>query len=103
VEPVHEAVPQLTEVEACVQAPAPLHTPVLPQGGLGVQPLSAVPAATLAHDPALAPTLQAWQVAHAPTPQQTPSVQNPEPHSLDDPQATPLPFLGTQLPPAPVQ
>jgi hypothetical protein len=103
VDPVHDGVPQDTEVAACVHAPAPLHTPVLPQGGLAAQPLSAVPDATLAQEPALAPTLQAWQVGHAPTPQQTPSVQKPEPHSLDDPQATPLPFLGMQLPPAPVQ
>jgi hypothetical protein len=59
VDPVHEAVPQLTAVDACVQAPAPLQTPVLPQGGLGVQPLSAVPEATFAQEPALAPTLHA--------------------------------------------
>ena len=103
VDPVHEAVPQVTAVDAWVQAPAPLHTPVLPQGGLGAQPLSAVPAGALAHDPALAPTLHAWQVGQTPTPQQTPSVQKPEPHSFDDPHGMPLPFLGTQLPPAPVQ
>jgi hypothetical protein len=101
--PVHPALPHWTELAAWVQAPAPLQTPVLPQGGLGVQPLSAVPAGTLAQEPALAPTLQAWQVAHAATPQQTPSVQNPEPHSLEALQATPLPFLGRQLPPGAVQ
>ena len=39
VEPVHEAVPHVTAVEACWHAPAPLHAPVLPQGGLAGQPL----------------------------------------------------------------
>ena len=103
VEPVHDGVPQDTDVEACVHAPAPLQTPVLPQGGLAGQPESAVPEATLAHAPALAPTLQAWHVGHAATPQQTPSVQKPEPHSLAPAQGWPPPFLGMQLPPVPVQ
>jgi hypothetical protein len=103
VEPVHDGSPQGTEVDAWTHAPAPLHTPVLPQGGLAPQPLCAVFAATLAQDPALAPTLHAWQVGQAPTPQQTPSVQKPEPHSSAPPQGMPLPFLGMQLPPAPVQ
>jgi hypothetical protein len=100
---VHEAVPHGTAVEAWLQTPAPLHVPVFPQGGFGVQRASAVAAGRLAHEPALAPTLQAWHVGQLPTPQQTPSVQKPDAHSLAPPQATPLPFLGRQLPPAPVQ
>lgn len=59
VDPVHDGVPHDTDVAACVQAPAPLQTPVLPHGGLGAQPLSAVFAGTFAHAPALAPTLHA--------------------------------------------
>jgi len=86
-----------------VQEPVPLQTPVLPQGGLAGQPESTVPAGTAAHAPALAPTLHAWQVGHAPTPQQTSSVQKPEAHSLAPVQDWPPPFLGKQLPPAPVQ
>ena len=86
-----------------MHAPAPLHTPVLPQVELGAQPASAVPDGTLAQDPALAPTLQAWQVGQLPTPQHTPSVQNPDAHSLPVAQLEPVPFLVRQLPPAPVQ
>ena len=100
---LQDAFPHCTELAACVQAPAPLHTPVLPHGGFGVQRASAVPLPTLAQAPALPPTSQAWQVGQAATPQQTPSVQNPEPHSLALAHAVPLPFLGMQLPPLPVQ
>jgi hypothetical protein len=100
---LHEGFPHWTEAAAWVQAPLPLQVPVLPQGGFGVQRASAVAAGRLAHEPALAPTLQAWHVGQLPTPQQTPSVQKPEPHSLALPHAMPLPFLGRQLPPGPVQ
>jgi hypothetical protein len=57
----------------------------------------------LAHAPALPVTLQDWQVAQAATPQHTPFVQNPEPHSLALAHELPLPFLGMQLPPGVVQ
>jgi hypothetical protein len=57
----------------------------------------------LAHEPALAPTLQAWQVGQLPTPQQTPSVQNPDAHSLALAHVAPVAFLGRKLPPVPVQ
>jgi len=103
VDPVQDGLPHETEVDACVQAPPPLHTPVLPHGGAAAHPGSAVLAGTLAHAPALPVTLQAWQVAQAATPQHTPLVQKPDPHSFALPQALPLPFLGMQLPPGAVQ
>jgi hypothetical protein len=61
VDPVHDCVPHDTVVAASWQAPAPLHAPVLPHGGFGVQRpiVSVVPAGTLAQLPAAAPTLQA--------------------------------------------
>jgi hypothetical protein len=99
----HDGVPHETDVDAWVHAPVPSHTPVLPQGGFAAQPLSAVFAATFAHAPAVAPTLHDWQVGQLPTPQQTPSVQNPEPHSLALPHGMPPPFFGMQTPPVPVQ
>jgi len=91
---LHDAFPHCTELAACVHAPAPLQIPVLPHGGAGVQRASAIPLATLAHAPALAPTSHAWQVGHAATPQHTSSVQKPEPHSFATPHAMPLLFLG---------
>lgn len=103
VDPVHDGVPHDTDVDAWVHAPAPSHTPVLPHGGFAAQPPWAVFTATFAHAPALAPTLQDWQVGQLPTPQQTPSVQKPEPHSLALPQGMPPPFFGMQVPPVPVQ
>jgi hypothetical protein len=103
VEPVHVVVPHDVVAGACAHAPAPSHVPVLPQGGFGVQRASAVAAGTLAHEPALAPTLQAWQVGQLPTPQQTPSVQKPDAHSLALAQVEPVAFLLRQLPPVPVQ
>jgi hypothetical protein len=88
--------PQLTFVLACWQAPAPLHTPVLPQGGLAVQPPcgSAPPGATLAQVPALPETLQAWQLLQVEVPQQTPSTQKfPVRQSVVAVQACPRRFL----------
>ena len=51
---------------------------MLPQGGFAAQRLvrlGGCRAATFAQLPALPPTLQAWQSAHALVPQQTPSTQ----------------------------
>jgi hypothetical protein len=75
--PVHDAVPQATPVPAISQAPAPLHAPVLPQGGLGAHSPcgSAAPSDTLVQLPALPATLQAWHVGHAGALQHTPSTQ----------------------------
>jgi hypothetical protein len=53
--------------------------------------------------PTLPVRLQAPQPPAQAELQQTPSVQNPEPHSFEVPQATPALFLRTQLPPTPVQ
>jgi hypothetical protein len=77
VDPVHDCVPHDAVVAASWQAPAPLHAPVLPQGGLGVQRLivSALPAGTFVQFPALVPTLHAWHNAHELVLQQTPSMQ----------------------------
>ena len=68
-------------VGACVQAPAPLHVPVLPQGGLaGQRPCgSVVPFATAAQVP-LPLTLHAWQVGQLALPQHVPSTQLPLMH-----------------------
>jgi hypothetical protein len=81
--PLHEAAAQLTLVAACVQAPAPLQLPVLPQVPLALQrPCGSVTVlATLAQVPALPVTLHAWQVGQLAVPQQTPSTQFPLPHS----------------------
>jgi hypothetical protein len=49
--PLHEALPHWTEAEAWAQLPAPLQKPVLPQGGLGVQPAADVPAGRSTHMP----------------------------------------------------
>jgi|SRR6266540_3279937 len=57
VDPVHVVVPQATELAACVQAPAPLHVPVFPQGGLAVHAESELPAGASAHVPRLPATL----------------------------------------------
>jgi len=103
--PLQEAAAQLTEVEAWVQAPAPLQVPVFPQVPLAEQRLcgSLMFTGTLAHTPALPETLQAWQVGQLEVPQQTPSTQNPVPHSWLERQATPLLLTGRQLPLVPVQ
>jgi len=102
VEPLQEADPQVTLVEAWVQAPAPLQVPVLPQVPLAAQrPCGSLTAlATLAQVPALPATLQAWQVPQLAVPQQTPSTQKPLPHSWLARQATPLLLTGRQLPAA---
>ena len=81
--PLHEEAAQLTLLAACVQAPAPLQVPVLPQVLPAAQRLcgSATVLATLAQVPALPVTLQAWQVGQLAVPQQTPSTQFPLLHS----------------------
>jgi hypothetical protein len=103
--PRHDEPPHETFVPACWQVPLALQNPVLPQGGLGAQPArgAALPAETFVQVPRLPARLQAWQVPQALLPQQTPSAQNPEPHSVVVVQAAPRPFFGTQLPPVPVQ
>jgi hypothetical protein len=73
---------------------------VLPHGGLGVQAAAEVPAGRFTHMP---PEPQTWQVGQLATPQQTPSVQKPVPHSSELLQAAPFAFFGRQLPPAPEQ
>jgi hypothetical protein len=99
VEPVQEAVPQATPVAACWQAPAPSQLPVLPQGGLAVQPPwgSVALRGTFAQFPRLPVTLQAWQVGQAEELQQTPSTQlAPVRQSLVAVQAWPRRFLFPQ-------
>ena len=94
----------MTEVLACVQAPAPLQVPVLPQGGLARHwPLGAVVPVGIGEQLPRPLTLQAWQVPQAAVEQQTPSTQLPLLHSWPVPQAVPLPLTGRQLPPAEVQ
>ena len=103
---MHWAVPHEVDEEACVQAPAPLQVPVLPQTLLPVgQPpcRSPDPDAMLAQVPGLPARLQAWQVAQLGEPQQTPSTQLPLEHSLPLPQVAPGAFLARHDPPAPVQ
>lgn len=95
------AAAQLTLVEACVQAPAPLHVPVLPQVPVAPQRAwgSVTPLVTEAQVP-LPLTLQAWQVPQAVVEQHTPSTQElPPAHSWDVPQVAPSAFWATQLPP----
>jgi|KBSMisStaDraftv2_1062788.scaffolds.fasta_scaffold1338483_2 hypothetical protein len=50
IDPMHDSArPHDTDAAACVQAPAPLHVPVLPQGGLAVHwPVGAVVPAAIA-------------------------------------------------------
>jgi hypothetical protein len=99
--PEHEtAVPQVTFVGCCWQAPVPLQAPVLPQTPLFGQRAcgSRVPEPTLAQVP-MPFTLHAWQVGQLADPQQTLSVQLPLTHWLPAVQAVPPARLGTQLPP----
>jgi hypothetical protein len=100
--PLQDGLPHWTEGAVCWQAPAPLQTPVLPQGG----PAGQRECGSLEPDPTLtqlpAPP-QTWQVAQLVTLQQTPSTQLPVPHSWSAPQLAPELFLGRQLPPVPVQ
>jgi hypothetical protein len=100
---LQEASPQLTLLAACVQAPAPLQAPVLPQGGAAAHcPEGAVvPAAIAAQVPRLPATLQALHVPHGPVPQQIPSVQKPLIHWLAAVQVCPL-GLSAQLLAVPV-
>jgi hypothetical protein len=71
----------VTFVPACVQALAPLHVPVLPQGGLAAHwPAGAVvPAGIGVHIPGDVPA-QVWQVPQVAVPQQTPLTQLPLMH-----------------------
>jgi hypothetical protein len=94
------AAPHETLLAACVQAPAPLQAPVLPQVPLAAQRAcgSAVPLPTLAQVPTVAARLQAWQVGQVALPQQTPSTQLPLVHSWAAAQVAPDPFLAAQLP-----
>ena len=77
VDPEHDAAPHVTVAAASWQAPAPLHAPVLPHGGLAAHPPrgSGLPPGTFAQLPALEPMLQAWQRPHDMLLQQTPSTQ----------------------------
>src|SRR5262245_59975539 len=103
--PLQTAFPHVTPFAACVQAPAPLQVPVLPQVVVTVHRAwgSLAPLATLAHVPGLPVRLQAMQGPQLALPQQTPSTQFPELHSLAVVQLSPFPFLDTQVPPVPVQ
>jgi hypothetical protein len=53
---------------------------------------------TFVQAPTVPASAQDWQVPAQPLLQQTPWAQNPVPHSVLPPQATPIPFLA-QLPP----
>ena len=77
VDPEHVSVPHDTVVAASWQPPAPLHAPVFPQVGLGVQRFigSMLPSGTFVQVPAFTPTLQAWHSGHELLAQQTPSTQ----------------------------
>jgi hypothetical protein len=85
--PLQSALPHGTVAAAWVQAPAPLHIPVLPQVVVGAQRAcgSAVAAPTLVQVPSPF-RLQAWQVGQLALPQQTLSTQLPLLHSLPLPQ-----------------
>ena len=101
VAPVHDGVPQNAPGWPCVQPLAPLHVPVLPQGGFaGHWPAGAgVPAGIGVHIPGDVPA-QVSQVPQAALPQQTPLTQAPLSHWFAPPQAAPFAFLATQLPAA---
>jgi hypothetical protein len=103
--PLQAAGAQVTLIPACVEAPAPLQVPVLPQVPLALQRAcgSVMALATLAQVPGLPATLQAMQVPQLAVLQQTPSTQLPLPHSWFDRQATPSDLTGRQLPLVPVQ
>jgi hypothetical protein len=105
VDPVQDAVRHDVEDDAWVQAPLPLHVPVLPQVPFAAQPPrgSLPPAATLAQVPRLPAMLQAWHVPQVAVPQQTPSMQLPLVHWLALVQVAPLASLAWQVPPVPVQ
>lgn len=75
VAPVHDELPHGVPGAATRQAPAPSHSPVLPQGGALPQRASAAPPGRLAQAPDAPATLHALQLAQGPELQQTPSVQ----------------------------
>jgi hypothetical protein len=64
---------------------------------------SAAPAGTLAQAPRAPGTLQAWHAAQLELAQHTPLTQLPLPHWALEPQVVPLPCLGPQTPPGPLQ
>jgi hypothetical protein len=103
VDPVQVVLPHATLLAACAHPPAPSQMPVFPHGGVGVHAASELPAPSLAQLPRLPITLQDWHVGQLPTPQQMPSVQNPDAHSFALPHTAPVAFLDRQLPPAPEQ
>ena len=94
VEPEHDCVPHETVVAASWQAPAPLHAPVLPQGGFAAQRLSGV---AERRDGAVARArtdVARLAQAHELVLQQTPSTQKlPVRHSLVFAHAWPRRFL----------
>jgi hypothetical protein len=77
VEPAQDAMPHVAVADACRHAPAPLHAPVLPHGGLATQPPrgAGAPIGTAAQLPAPVPTLHAWHSPHDMLLQHTPSTQ----------------------------
>ncbi len=97
--PLHDSArPQATVFAACVQAPAPLQVPVLPQGGLAAQPpCGSATVPTLAQVPP-AP-VQTWQTGQLALPQQRPSTQFPLLHWLAPLHVAPLACFATQAPP----
>ena len=93
---MHDADPHAVVTGASLHAPAPLHVPVSPQGGLATQRScgSAASSGTKLQTPALPELLQAWQVPQLEVPQHTPSTQKlPVRHSVVDPHAWPSAFL----------
>jgi hypothetical protein len=99
VEPEHEALPHDVDVEASAHAPAPLHLPVRPQGGAGVQrPAGSLsPEGTGVHTPSLPLTPHEKQVAQLALPQQNPSTQKlPVRQSASAPHDWPSRFLFPQ-------
>jgi hypothetical protein len=102
--PLQLIAPQVTLVEACVQAPLPLQVPVLPQVPLAPHcPDGAVVPDGIAAQLPMPLTLQAWQVPQGPEPQQTPSVQKPLMHWLAVLQVWPFGLSAQLLVPVPWQ
>jgi hypothetical protein len=89
------------------QPPAPSQRPFVPQvvapWSVHVPLGSTEPAIIAEQAPRLPGTLHARHEGQLEVVQQTPSTQLPEVHWPPPVQASPMPFLATQLPPAPVQ